>query len=150
MANGFLTPFLTGALTELQEQKRVSDEIAGSVVDNVSKHILGVEIPQEKAIIKAQEDLKKTYASTYDQKVADGMDAMGGYVSSEQKSQFAEFLSHNSFDGKRAETKKWWDKIKTSHDADNALDKMAKNIESFKINETLDEQMQNSINKENA
>ena len=60
MANGFLTPFLTGALTELQEQKRVSDEIAGSVVDNVSKHILGVEIPQEKAIIKAQEDLKKT------------------------------------------------------------------------------------------
>jgi len=77
MANGFLTPFLTGALTELQEQKRVSDEIAGSVVDNVSKHILGVEIPQEKAIIKAQEDLKKTYASTYDQKVADGMDAMG-------------------------------------------------------------------------
>tara|TARA_R100001443_G_scaffold59528_1_gene69843 strand:+ start:65 stop:679 length:615 start_codon:yes stop_codon:yes gene_type:complete len=80
----------------------------------------------------------------------DGMDAMGGYVSSEQKSQFAEFLSHNSFDGKRAETKKWWDKIKTSHDADNALDKMAKNIESFKINETLDEQMQNSINKENA
>jgi len=77
MANGFLTPFLTGALTELQEQKRVSDEIAASVVDNVSKHILGVEIPQEKAIIKAQEDLKKTYASTYDQKVADGMDAMG-------------------------------------------------------------------------
>ena len=77
MANGFLTPFLTGALTELQEQKRVSDEIAGSVVDNVSKHILGVEIPQEKAIIKAQEDLKKIYASTYDQKVADGMDAMG-------------------------------------------------------------------------
>ena len=40
MANGFLTPFLTGALTELQEQKRVSDEIAASVVDNVSKHIL--------------------------------------------------------------------------------------------------------------
>ena len=77
MANGFLTPFLTGALTELQEQKRVSDEIAASVVDNVSKHILGVEIPQEKALIKAQEDLKKTYAATYDQKVADGMDAMG-------------------------------------------------------------------------
>ena len=77
MANGFLVPFATGALTELQRQKQVSDEIAGSVVDNVSKHILGVEIPQEKALIKAQEDLKKTYAATYDQKVADGMDAMG-------------------------------------------------------------------------
>ena len=77
MANGFLVPFATGALTELQRQKQVSDEIAGSVVDNVSKHILGVEIPQEKALIKAQEDLKRTYAATYDQKVADGMDAMG-------------------------------------------------------------------------
>lgn len=77
MANGFLVPFATGALTELQRQKQVSDEIAGSVVDNVSKHILGVEIPQEKALIKAQEDLKTTYAATYDQKVADGMDAMG-------------------------------------------------------------------------
>ena len=42
MANGFLVPFATGALTELQRQKQVSDEIAGSVVDNVSKHILGV------------------------------------------------------------------------------------------------------------
>ena len=77
MANGFLVPFATGALTELQRQKQVSDDIAASVVDNVSKHILGVEIPQEKALIKAQEDLKKKYAATYDQKVADGMDAMG-------------------------------------------------------------------------
>ena len=77
MANGFLVPFATGALTELQRQKQVSDEIAASVVDNVSKHVLGVEIPQEKALIKAQEELKNTYASTYSQKVADGMDAMG-------------------------------------------------------------------------
>ena len=77
MANGFLVPFATGLITELQRQKRVSDDIAGSVVDNVSKHVLGVEIPQEKALIKAQEDLKRTYAATYDQKVADGMDAMG-------------------------------------------------------------------------
>ena len=77
MANGFLVPFATGALTELQRQKKVSDDIAASVVDNVSKHVLGVEIPQEKALIKAQEELKNTYAATYNQKVADGMDAMG-------------------------------------------------------------------------
>ena len=77
MANGFLVPFATGALTELQRQKQVSDDIAASVVDNVSKHVLGVEIPQEKALIKAQEELKNTYAATYNQKVADGMDAMG-------------------------------------------------------------------------
>ena len=77
MANGFLVPFATGALTELQRQKQVSDDIAASVVDAVSQHVLGVEIPKEKALIKAQEDLKKKYASTYDQKVADGMDAMG-------------------------------------------------------------------------
>jgi len=77
MANGFLVPFATGALTELQRQKQVSDDIAASVVDSVSQHVLGVEIPKEKALIKAQEDLKKKYASTYDQKVADGMDAMG-------------------------------------------------------------------------
>ena len=77
MANGFLVPFATGALTELQRQKQVSDDIAASVVDNVSKHVLGVEIPQEKALIKAQEELKNTYAATYNQKVANGMDAMG-------------------------------------------------------------------------
>tara|TARA_R100000030_G_scaffold54788_1_gene41289 strand:+ start:980 stop:2383 length:1404 start_codon:yes stop_codon:yes gene_type:complete len=77
MANGFLVPFATGALTELQRQKQVSDDIAASVVDSVSQHVLGVEIPAERKLIKAQEDLKKKYASTYDQKVADGMDAMG-------------------------------------------------------------------------
>ena len=52
MANGFLVPFATGALTELQRQKQVSDEIAASVVDNVSKHVLGVEIPAERKLIK--------------------------------------------------------------------------------------------------
>ena len=31
MANGFLVPFATGALTELQRQKQLSDEIAASV-----------------------------------------------------------------------------------------------------------------------
>jgi hypothetical protein len=81
MANGFLVPFATGALTELQRQKQVSDDIAASVVDTVSQHVLGVEIPKEKALIKAQEDLKKKYAATYDQKVADGMDAMDLFAS---------------------------------------------------------------------
>jgi len=77
MATPFLVPFVTGALTELQEQKRISDEIAGSVVDNVSKHVLGVEIPAERKLIKAQESLKNQYSSRFSQKVADGMDAMG-------------------------------------------------------------------------
>ena len=58
MANGFLVPFATGALTELQRQKQASDEIAASVVDNVSKHVLGVEIPQKK-INKSTRRIKK-------------------------------------------------------------------------------------------
>ena len=77
MATPFLVPFVTGALTELQEQKRVSDEIAGSVVDNVSKHVLGVEIPAERKLIKSQESLKNQYADRFGSKVAVGMDAMG-------------------------------------------------------------------------
>ena len=77
----FVVPFVTGALTELQEQKRVSDEIAGSVVDNVSKHVLGVEIPAERKLIKAQENLKNQYESRFGTKVASGMDAMGLFES---------------------------------------------------------------------
>ena len=73
----FVVPFVTGAITELQEQKRVSDEIAGSVVDNVSKHVLGVEIPAERKLIKSQESLKNQYADRFGSKVAVGMDAMG-------------------------------------------------------------------------
>ena len=88
MANGFLVPFVTGALTELQEQKRASDEIAASVVDNVSKHVLGVEIPAERKLIKAQENLKNQYATTYGQKVADGMDAMGLFESGTEEGLF--------------------------------------------------------------
>ena len=88
MANGFLVPFATGALTELQRQKQVSDEIAASVVDNVSKHVLGVEIPAERKLIKSQENLKNQYATTYGQKVADGMDAMGLFESGNEQGLF--------------------------------------------------------------
>ena len=88
MANGFLVPFATGALTELQRQKQVSDEIAASVVDNVSKHVLGVEIPAERKLIKSQENLKNQYATTYGQKVADGMDAMGLFESGTEEGLF--------------------------------------------------------------
>ena len=84
----FVVPFVTGALTELQEQKKVSDEIAGSVVDNVSKHVLGVEIPAEKKLIKAQEDLKNQYASRFGTKVATGMDAMGLFESGTEQGLF--------------------------------------------------------------
>lgn len=84
----FVVPFVTGALTELQEQKRVSDEIAGSVVDNVSKHVLGVEIPAERKLIKAQESLKNQYSSRYSQKVADGMDAMGLFETGSEQGLF--------------------------------------------------------------
>ena len=84
----FVVPFVTGALTELHEQKRVSDEIAGSVVDNVSKHVLGVEIPAERKLIKAQESLKNKYSSRYSQKVADGMDAMGLFETGSEQGLF--------------------------------------------------------------
>ena len=84
----FVVPFVTGALTELQEQKKVSDEIAGSVVDNVSKHVLGVEIPAERKLIKAQESLKNQYSSRYSQKVADGMDAMGLFETGSEQGLF--------------------------------------------------------------
>lgn len=84
----FVVPFVTGALTELQEQKKVSDEIAGSVVDNVSKHVLGVEIPAEKKLIKAQESLKNQYESRFGTKVASGMDAMGLFESGTEQGLF--------------------------------------------------------------
>ena len=84
----FVVPFVTGALTELQEQKRVSDEIAGSVVDNVSKHVLGVEIPAERKLIKAQENLKNQYESRFGTKVASGMDAMGLFESGTEQGLF--------------------------------------------------------------
>ena len=88
MANGFLVPFATGALTELQRQKQASDEIAASVVDNVSQHVLGVEIPAERKLIKEQENLKNQYATTYGQKVADGMDAMGLFETGNEQGLF--------------------------------------------------------------
>ena len=88
MANGFLVPFATGALTELQRQKEASDEIAASVVDNVSQHVLGVEIPAERKLIKEQENLKNQYATTYGQKVADGMDAMGLFETGNEQGLF--------------------------------------------------------------
>jgi len=88
MANGFLVPFARGALTELQRQKQVSDEIAASVVDNVSQHVLGVEIPAERKLIKEQENLKNQYATTYGQKVADGMDAMGLFETGNEQGLF--------------------------------------------------------------
>ena len=84
----FVVPFVTGALTELQEQKRVSDEIAGSVVDNVSKHVLGFEITAERKLIKAQESLKNQYSRRYRQKVADGLDAMGLFETGSEQGLF--------------------------------------------------------------
>ena len=88
MANGFLAPFLTGALTELQQQKRTADDIAASVVDTVSQHVLGRELPEQQELIKKQEALKNSYATTYSQKVADGMDAMGLFESGDEAGLF--------------------------------------------------------------
>ena len=81
----------------------------------------------------------------------DGTQAMGGYVSDDQKHQFDQLINHKSFDSKRAKTKEWWGKIKTHHDAELALAKMKTACDNYDAQEKqdkMDEEMKMKMDLE--
>ncbi len=89
----------------------------------------------------------------------DGMSAMGGGVTDEQKAEYQEILQHPLFDGKKTATNDWWKTHKTKDSAENALEIMRDKVtavenadiggadedHSEEINAELDEQMNNAI-----
>jgi hypothetical protein len=75
MANGFLTPFLTGALGEYTRQEVENDKIIGNIIDNVSNQLLNKEIPAEQALLKDALRYKKQYEALYGPEVAGVLDA---------------------------------------------------------------------------
>ena len=77
MANGFLTPFLTGAFTEYTRQEIENDKIIGNIIDNVSNQVLNKEIPAEQALLKDALKYKNEYEANYGPEVAGVLDAAG-------------------------------------------------------------------------
>ena len=77
MANGFLTPFLTGAFTEYTRQEIENDKIIGNIIDNVSNQVLNKEIPEEQALLKNALKYKNEYEANYGPEVAGVLDAAG-------------------------------------------------------------------------
>jgi len=77
MANGFLTPFLTGALGEYTRQEIENDKIIGNIIDNVSNQVLNKEIPAEQALLKDALKYKNEYEANYGTEVAGVLDAAG-------------------------------------------------------------------------
>ena len=77
MANGFLTPFLTGALGEYTRQEIENDKIIGNIIDNVSNQVLNKEIPAEQALLKDALRYKNEYEANYGPEVAGVLDAAG-------------------------------------------------------------------------
>ena len=61
MANGFLTPFLSGALGEYSRQEERNDEIISKIIDSVANKVLNEEIPAEEQLIKDSLRYKKEY-----------------------------------------------------------------------------------------
>ena len=77
MANGFLTPFLTGAIGEYTRQEAKNDEIIGNIIDNVANQVLNKEIPAEQALLKDALRYKGEYEANYGPEVAGVLDAAG-------------------------------------------------------------------------
>ena len=77
MANGFLTPFFTGAFTEYTRQEIENDKIIGNIIDNVSNQVLNKEIPAEQAMLKDALKYKNEYEANYGPEVAGVLDAAG-------------------------------------------------------------------------
>ena len=75
MANGFLTPFLTGALGEYTRQEIENDKIIGNIIDNVANQVLNKEIPEEQALLKNALKYKNEYEANYGPEVAGVLDA---------------------------------------------------------------------------
>ena len=75
MANGFLTPFLSGALGEYSRQEERNDEIISKIIDSVANKVLNQEIPAEEQLIKDSLRYKKEYEANYGPDVAQVLDA---------------------------------------------------------------------------
>ena len=75
MANGFLTPFLSGALGEYSRQEERNDEIISKIIDSVANKVLNEEIPAEEQLIKDSLRYKKEYEANYGPAVAQVLDA---------------------------------------------------------------------------
>ena len=75
MANGFLTPFLSGALGEYTRQEERNDEIISKIIDSVANKVLNEEIPAEEQLIKDSLRYKKEYEANYGPDVAQVLDA---------------------------------------------------------------------------
>tara|TARA_B100001287_G_C22674204_1_gene526844 strand:- start:756 stop:1367 length:612 start_codon:yes stop_codon:yes gene_type:complete len=58
------------------------------------------------------------------QKDDDGTDAMGGYVTDDQKNKYQQLLKHPRFSNKKSDANKKWKTKKTFHEAQIALDAM--------------------------
>lgn len=75
MANGFLTPFLTGALGEYTRQEEENDKIISKIIDSVANKVLNEEIPAEEKLINDAMRYKKEYEANYGPDVAQVLDA---------------------------------------------------------------------------
>ena len=75
MANGFLTPFLSGALGEYTRQEERNDEIISKIIDSVASKVLNEEIPAEEQLIQDSLRYKKEYEANYGPDVAQVLDA---------------------------------------------------------------------------
>ena len=77
MANGFLTPFLSGALGEYSRQEERNDEIISKIIDSVANKVLNEEIPAEERLINDAMSYKNQYTANYGPDVGRVLDAAG-------------------------------------------------------------------------
>jgi len=77
MANGFLTPFLSGALGEYSRQEERNDEIISKIIDSVANKVLNEEIPNEERLINDAMSYKNQYTASYGADVSQVLDAAG-------------------------------------------------------------------------
>ena len=75
MANGFLTPFLSGALGEYSRQEERNDEIISKIIDSVANKVLNEEIPAEERLINDAMSYKNQYTANYGPDVGRVLDA---------------------------------------------------------------------------
>ena len=77
MANGFLTPFLSGALGEYSRQEERNHEIISKIIDSVANKVLNEEIPAEEKLINDAMSYKNQYTANYGPDVGRVLDAAG-------------------------------------------------------------------------
>ena len=77
MANGFLTPFISGALGEYSRQEERNDEIISKIIDSVANKVLNEEIPAEEKLINDAMSYKNQYTANYGSDVGRVLDAAG-------------------------------------------------------------------------